>query len=428
MAMMERTQARTDQDRSHERFWPLARRFGMVRLVAALCVFAAASTALHAANNSVQGAPKKEEGGYQTEVPHAILIDAESGSVLFEKNADQVAPPSSMQKLMTVEVVFDLIQQGKLKPTDEFRVSENAWRTGGAPSGGSTMFAAIHSMVPLDDLLHGAIIQSGNDACIIMAEAIAGNERNFAQMMTKRARALGLNQANFGNSTGLPDPANLMSVRELALLARHIIFTYPAHYKLFGEAEYTWNKIRQFNRNPILKSVNGADGLKTGFTKEGGYGVVASAIQNNTRLIAVVNGAETADQRADEGKKLLEWGFRNFENRTLFATEQTLGYAKVFGGDQGSVGVRTGKPVSVMVQKNGNDKVIARVVYQGPLHVPVAKDQQVATLRVWRNNNLALETPLYATESIGTGSLTRRAFDGFSEMMIGWVRTGLKQF
>ncbi len=223
-----------------------------------------------AANNSVQGA-KKEEGGFDGDAPTAILIEASSGSVLFEKNADELRAPSSMMKLMTAEVVFHAIKQGEVKLTDEYRVSENAWRKGGAPSGGSTMFAAIHSKISVDDLLHGAIIQSGNDACMVLAEGIAGNERTFAaDMMTKRARELGLTQSTFANSNGLPDPGNKMTVRELAKLARYVIQTYPDFYKLFGEREFTWNKIRQQNRNPLLTSLEGADGLKTGFTKEGG--------------------------------------------------------------------------------------------------------------------------------------------------------------
>src|ERR1700694_144767 len=206
---------------------------------------------VYAANNSVQGA-RKDEGGFDGDAPTAILIEASSGSVLFEKNADELRAPSSMMKLMTAEVVFHAVKQGDVKLTDEYRVSENAWRKGGAPSGGSTMFAAIHSKIPVDDLLHGAIIQSGNDACMVLAEGIAGNEPAFAEIMTRRARELGLTRSTFGNSNGLPDPGNKMTVRELAKLARYIIQTYPEFYKLFGEKEFTWNKIRQPNRNPLL--------------------------------------------------------------------------------------------------------------------------------------------------------------------------------
>src|SRR3982075_1033552 len=275
------------------------------------------------------------------------LIAALSGSVLFEKNADELRAPSSMMKLMTAEVVFHAIKQGEIKLTDEYHVSENAWRKGGAPAGGSTMFAAIHSKIPVDALLHGAIIQSGNDACMVLAEGIAGNERAFAEMMTKRARELGLTKSTFANSNGLPDPGNKMTVRELSVLARYIIQTYPDFYKLFGDKEFTWNKIRQQNRNPLLNAMEGADGLKTGYTKEGGYGMVGSAVQNGTRLIVVVNGLEDPEDRATEAKKMLEWGFRNFETRTLIAADQQVGYAKVFGGESLSVQLVAPKPVEV---------------------------------------------------------------------------------
>jgi serine-type D-Ala-D-Ala carboxypeptidase (penicillin-binding protein 5/6) len=383
---------------------------------------------LQAANQSVQGAKKEESGGFDGDAPTAILIEATSGSVLFEKNADELRAPSSMMKLMTAEVVFNAVKQGTIKLTDEYRVSENAWRRGGAPAGGSTMFAALNSKVSVDDLLHGAIIQSGNDSCIALAEGMAGNERIFAaEMMTKRARELGLKQSTFANSNGLPDPGNKMTVRELATLARHIILDYPEFYKLFGEHEFTWNKIRQQNRNPLLNSMEGADGLKTGYTKEGGYGMVGSVVQNGTRLIVVVNGLDDPDDRATEAKKMLEWGFRNFETRTLFAAQQPLGYAKVFGGESRSVKLTSAEPVKVMVQKNGSDKLIARVVYNGPVRAPVEAGQKVGVIRVWRGANVAMEAPVLAAESVGTGSTIRKAIDGVSELVIGMFRAGAEK-
>jgi D-alanyl-D-alanine carboxypeptidase (penicillin-binding protein 5/6) len=395
-------------------------------IIAAVVALAVGFGTVHAANNSVQGA-RKEEGGFDGDAPTAILIEATSGSVLFEKNADELRAPSSMMKLMTAEVVFHAIKRGDIKLTDEFRVSENAWRKGGAPSGGSTMFAAINSKIPVDDLLHGAIIQSGNDACMVLAEGIAGNERTFAEMMTQRARELGMPRSTFANSNGLPDPGNKMTVRELARLARYIIQTYPDFYKLFGEKEFTWNKIRQQNRNPLLNSLEGADGLKTGYTKEGGYGMVGSAVQNGVRLIAVINGLDDPDDRASEAKKLLEWGFRNFEVRTLFAAEQPIGYARVFGGASRSVKLASHEPVKVMVQKNGSDKLIARLVYSGPVRAPIEAGQQVGLVKVWRGGNLAVEAPVYAAEPIGQGSTMRRAIDGVSELVIGVFRAGAEK-
>jgi D-alanyl-D-alanine carboxypeptidase (penicillin-binding protein 5/6) len=385
------------------------------------------SSVLSAANNSVQGA-KKEEAGFDGDAPTAILIEASSGAVLFEKNADELRAPSSMMKLMTAEVVFHAVKQGDIKLTDEYRVSENAWRRGGAPAGGSTMFAALNSKISVDDLLHGAIIQSGNDACIVLAEAMAGNERTFAaDFMTKRAREIGLPRSTFANSNGLPDPGNKMTVRELAILARYIIQTYPEFYKLFGEKEFTWNKIKQPNRNPLLNSLDGADGLKTGFTKEGGYGMVGSAVQNGVRLIVAINGLDDPEDRATEAKKMLEWGFRNFEVRTVFAPNQTIGYAKVFGGDSRSVALASHEPVKVMVQKNGSDKLIARVVYSGPVRAPFEAGQKVGLVKVWRGSNVAVETPVYAADGVGRGSTIRRAVDGVTELAIGLFRAGAEK-
>src|SRR5271165_3784826 len=382
---------------------------------------------LYAANQSVQGA-KKEEGGFDGDAPTAILIEGSSGAVLFEKNADELRAPSSMMKLVTVEVVFHAIKEGTIKLSDEYRISENAWRRGGAPAGGSTMFAVLNSKISIDDLLHGAIIQSGNDACIALAEGMAGNERIFASdFMTKRARELGLEKSTFGNSNGLPDPGNKMTVRELAKLARYVILTYPEFYKLFGEKEFTWNKIRQQNRNPLLNSMEGADGLKTGYTKEGGYGMVGSSVQNGIRLIVVVNGLEDPEDRASEAKKMLEWGYRNFEWRNLFAAQQPLGYARVFGGESRSVALTSPEPVKVMVQKNGNDKLIARIVYNGPVRAPVEAGQKVGVIRVWRGANVAMEAPVYAADAVGTGSTMRRAIDGAQELVIGVFRAGAEK-
>ena len=407
-------------------FWPV-RHFGRRLIAVAVALAVGSAGVVYAANNSMQGA-KKDDNAFDGDAPTAILIEGTSGSVLFEKNADELRAPSSMLKLMTAEVVFNAIKNGNVKLTDEYRVSENAWRKGGAPAGGSTMFAILNSKVSVDDLLKGAIIQSGNDACIALAEGMAGNERIFAaEFMTKRARELGMVKSTFGNSNGLPDPANKMTVRELGTLARHIIRSYPDMYRLFAEREFTWNKIRQQNRNPLLNSLNGADGLKTGYTKEGGYGMVGSAVQNDTRLIVVINGLEDPDDRASEAKKMLEWGFRNFETRTLFAANQPVGYAKVFGGESRSVKLASPQPIKVMVPKNGSEKLIARIVYNGPVRAPVQSGQPVGIVRVWRGANVAMEAPVYAAESVGTGSTMRRAIDGASELVIGTFRASAEK-
>jgi len=370
--------------------------------------------------------PKKDEA-FQTSAPFAILIDAESGTVLFEKNADQLMDPESMAKLMTVEVVLDKLKRGELKADDEFTISENAWRRGGAPSHTSTMYAAINSRVKISDLLQGAIIQSGNDACIALAEGIAGNEAAYGQMMTDRARELGLTKSVFTNATGLPDPGTKVTARELALLAQHLIQTYPDYYRLFGEREFTWNKIRQQNRNPLLAMGIGADGLKTGYTREGGYGLVGSALQNGLRLIVVVNALKTAKERADEARKLLEWGFRSFESRLLFAEGQTVGDAKLYGGATGHVPLVGENAIRILVPRNVTDRIVARIVYTGPVPAPVEKGQPVGKLKVWRGENVVLEVPLRAGESVGRGTLPQRAFDAATELVINLFRAGVER-
>ncbi|HWC93180.1 MAG TPA: D-alanyl-D-alanine carboxypeptidase family protein [Pseudolabrys sp.] len=373
------------------------------------------------------GAAPDNKDGPKITAPHAILIDGENGSVLWERDADKLSFPASLGKLMTAEYVFHLIEERSVNIDDEYRVSENAWRKGGAPSHGSTMFAQLGSKVSVDNLLHGMIIQSANDACIVLAEAIAGNEAEFGRKLTERAREIGLAKSVFTNSNGLPDPGEQVTTRELALLARHIILNYPDFYKLFGEKEFTWNNIRQQNRNPLLAMLAGADGLKTGFTKEAGYGLVGSAVQDNLRLIVVINGAKTAKERADDAKKLLEWGFRNFEKRVLFAQGVTLGSAKVFGGADGHVPLQATGPVTIMVPKAGGERLIARIVYQGPVPAPIKEGQRIGNIKVWRNNQVVLEQPLHAAAPIEKGNISQRALDAVSELVIALFRAGAQK-
>jgi serine-type D-Ala-D-Ala carboxypeptidase (penicillin-binding protein 5/6) len=386
-----------------------------------LWIFAAAISLVAA---EPAGAQKKDEN-FHTSVPHAILIEADSGSVLYERGADDLVYPASLAKLMTAEFVFNELSQGNITLEDQVVISENAWRTGGAPSRTSSMFAPLHSHVKVDDILHGIIVQSANDACIAIAKGIAGNERAFGAKLTQRARELGLTKSTFTNATGLHDPGLKVTARELGKLAQHIIRTYPDFYKIYGEREFTWNKIRQFNRNPLLAW--GADGLKTGFTKEAGYGLVASAKQNGMRLIVVVMGAKAEKERADEARKLLEWGFRSFEARVLFAEGQPVGEAKVFGGDKGYVPLVGAGTIRLMVPRNLNEKILAKVTYTGPVKAPVERGRQVGMLKVWRNDNLALEVPLQADEDVGKGSLSQRAFDAVTESVIALFRAGAER-
>ncbi|MPR06645.1 D-alanyl-D-alanine carboxypeptidase family protein [Microvirga tunisiensis] len=359
---------------------------------------------------------------FQTSAPTAILMDAGSHAVLFEKNADELTAPASMAKTMTAEVVFNEIKNGRLSFDSEFTISENAWRKGGAGSGGSSMFAKVNTPIRLEDLLRGLIIQSGNDAAIAIAEGVAGTEDNFARMMNERAKQIGLTKSTFRNATGYGHPEQKTTVRDLSKLALHIIETYPDLYKIFGEREFTWNKIRQQNRNPLVFLDIGADGLKTGNIDESGYGLIGSAVQNDQRLIVVVNGLKTAKDRAAESRKLLDWGFRAFETQQLFAEGQVVGEAQVFGGNRRSLPLVSKKPIRVLVPRGEGERVTARIVYTGPLKAPVQKGTEVARLQVNRGDMQALEMPLYANEDVQEGTLSQRALDGLLEFSTGWVR------
>lgn len=358
---------------------------------------------------------------YQTPAKQALLLDADTGTVLFGKEADTQIPPASLAKLMTMEVVFHQLKNGKLSLEDKFFVSENAWRTGGANSGGSTMFAKLNSEIRLEDLIRGVIVQSANDGCIIIAEGLAGSEGAFAGLMNERARALGLTGSYFTNSTGLPDDNQYVSIRDLAKLAQHIISEYPDYYQFYKEPDFEWNNILQRNRNPLLRMNIGADGMKTGFTEASGYGIVGTAIRGEQRLIAVLSGMASKRQRAEESRKILDWGFRAFEKLSLFADGEVIGQANVYGGFKSGVDVTGNGPVEIYLPIGNRDKLKARIVYQGPLLPPVEAGQQVATLKVWIGEELSQETPLYAAESVEKGGLQRQAVDALKELLFGWL-------
>lgn len=359
---------------------------------------------------------------YQAQVGQAILVDDESGAILYQKEPDKLVPPASMAKLMTAEIVFRQLVQGKLKMEDEFVVSEIAWRRGGAMAGGSTMFAVVNSRVSIANLLRGLIVQSGNDAAIALAEGVAGSEAAFAKIMNARAKELGLTHTSYRNASGYADPEQMTTVRDLEKLASHIIATYPQFYPIFGERQFAWNKITQQNRNPLLTMDIGADGLKTGNIDESGFGLVGSAVQDGQRLIVALTGAKTARDRAEEARKLLLWGFRSFEPKELFAAGETVGAADVYGGAPASVQLVAGKAIKVLSPRGGADRLSAKIVYRSPLRPPLAKGQTIATLRVYRGDALALETPLEAGADVAEGSLTRRATDAAWELSTGWMR------
>ncbi|QGM44854.1 D-alanyl-D-alanine carboxypeptidase [Methylocystis heyeri] len=354
--------------------------------------------------------------GFQTSFPNAILVDANSGAVLFEKGADDQVTPASTVKIMTAELVFQELASGRLKLDDEFTVSEHAWRDGGVKSGGSSMFLQVNSRARIEDLIRGLVIDSGNDAAITLAEGVAGAEEAFVMRMNRRASELGLTKSSFGNPWGQAGPDQKVTPRDMVRLAGFVIKTYPDYYRYFGEKEFTWNKIKQPNRNPLLNMSIGADGLKTGnIDEKSGFGIVASAAEEGRRLILAAYGARTAKDRAEEARKLLQWGFRNFEEKSLFKAGETIGTAQVYGGAKSSVPLTATRDLTALLQRGGTEKLSGRIIYEGPLVAPVEAGAKVGRIEIKRGPLVVLDQPLVAAESVEEGSLSRRAFDAAYE-------------
>jgi len=381
--------------------------FGLISALAGASFFAALMV------------PAQAQVEFQTKAKFAILIDAKSGATLYEKDADVMMAPASMSKLMTMIMVFEALKRGDLTLTDEFLISENAWRIGGAQSGSSTMYAKLDSSVPLEDLIRGVIVQSGNDASIAIAEGMFGTEAAFAEAMTVRARRLGLPKSNFTNATGWPDEDHKTTARELAQMAQHIIYNLAEYYPYYSETEFTWNGIKQGNRNPLLYQNIGADGLKTGFTAESGYGLVASAVQKGRRLIVVLNGLEKRKDRATETRKLLDWGFRSFKQFVLFDVDEEVGTANVWGGTKSTVKLRAEGRAMVSVQQMARSSIKAKIIYQGPIRAPVKQGDPIGVLRVTADNQGPAEIPLFAAEDVEEGSDYRKAFDAIVSLVTG---------
>ncbi len=367
-------------------------------------------------------AAESQPAALQTNVQHAILIDAATGTVLFERGSDDLVTPASTAKIMTAEIVFELLKSGKLRPDQTLKVSETAWRQGGAPSHGSTMFAKLNSEVAVSDLLQGLIVDSANDAAIVLAEGIAGSQGAFATQMTQRARELGFPHMTFTDAWGDDSPDQKVTPREMALLTQHQIATFPDLYKLYAQRDFLWNKIKQPNRNPLLAMDIGADGLKTGNINDSGYSIVGSADQNGERLILSLFGERTAAERSAEARKILQWGFRAFATRKLYAAGETVGTAGVYGGAARSVPLVTGDGVSVLVPRESTDKLTARIVYQGPLLAPVEAGANVASLKLYRGEAEVLSAPLRTGEAVAVGSLPKRALDAGLEYLGGLFR------
>src|SRR3569833_2054804 len=353
---------------------------------------------------------------YDSKAKFAVLMDYETGSIIYNKNGDERLEPVSMAKLMTLAVCFTYLQQMKLTLDDEFFISEHAWKDGGASSGGSTMFAVLNSKVRIEDLLKGVIVQSGNDAAIALAEGIGGTEETFSRIENQLAKQIGLTGSHFVNATGLPDPDQYSTAHDLAILSRYIIKSFPEYYPIFSMPEFTWNKIRQMNRNSLLEVGIGVDGLKTGHTEESGYGEVVSAPNDGRRLIAVLHGLTSMKERAEEARKLITWGMRGFELLPVYPDGKVVAYANVFGGDKPNVGLVGKGNIDLILPKGAANCPSATVTYRGPLRPPVQQGQEVGKLHIFCDGKEVQTSALYAQETVEQGDLMRRSADAAKQL------------
>ncbi len=350
-------------------------------------------------------------GNLDTAAKFAIAVDFTTGAVLLDKSSDSQMAPSSMTKLMTAYLVYSALKSGRMKLTDELPVSERAWRMGG-----SKMFVQVGTSVKVEDLIRGMIVQSGNDACIVLAEALAGSEENFAEQMNAKARELGLASANFRNSTGWPDPSHRMSARDLATLARRIILDFPEYYHYDSEKSFKYNGIDQENRNPLVQKGT-ADGLKTGHTEDGGFGLVASSMRNGRRVILVLNGMTSNKQRAEEGERLMDWCFREFENVTLFKPDDVIDKAPVWLGEAPTVALVSGRELVLTMPRNWRRNAQIAVRFDAPLKAPVAKGDRVGVLTVSGQGVPSAEIPLLAGTDVARMGLPQRAIAVIGRML-----------
>jgi D-alanyl-D-alanine carboxypeptidase (penicillin-binding protein 5/6) len=353
---------------------------------------------------------------FDTKAAQAFMIEASTGTVLLAKDENKPISPASLAKLMTLDVIFDALARGEIKLDTTYPVSENAWRRGGAPSRASTMFAALKSRVAIQDLIQGVAIQQANDGCIILAEGLSVSETEFARRMTQHAREIGMPKAVFGNATGLPDAESKASVRELVALAEDLQEKHGDLYKSFSQADFTWNKIFQRNRNPLLPLAIGVDGLGTGFAEGEGFSIVTSIQRDGRRLFLALGGLASEKERVEEARRILEWGLTNFKSQRIFADGEVIGAASVYGGAVSGVGLLAKGPVDVYVPVNNPDRLSARVVYRWPLMAPVEAGYQGGTLRVFSGTHIIREMPLYTDNAVALGGLGRRALDAFMEL------------
>jgi D-alanyl-D-alanine carboxypeptidase (penicillin-binding protein 5/6) len=353
-------------------------------------------------------------GPVDTQARQALIIDADTSAVLLEKNADERMPPSSMSKLMTMYVVFDMLKQGRLRMDQELPVSEAAWRMGG-----SKMFVELGSSISVENLVHGVIVQSGNDACVVLAEGISGSERQFAELLNEYGTRLGLKNSTFRNATGWPDPEHRMTCRDLATLAQRLINDFPQYYTIYSQRSFSWHGISQENRNPLLGRVSGADGLKTGHTEDAGYGLTGTAKRGERRLILVVNGLTSMRARGEESERLLEWGFREFENVTLFRTADTIESAPVYLGERAAVPLVGGRDLVLTLPRQWRRSLAVKLRYAAPIPAPVAKGQEVGQLEVSGEGVPAMTLPLFAGADVPRLGLVQRIPAVISRLVSG---------
>lgn len=340
---------------------------------------------------------------FDTRATAALVVDYDTGTILLEKNADIALPPASMSKLMTLNMLFEALQEGRLRLDSKFRVSTKAWQMGG-----SKMFVKEGESIDVEDLIRGIIIQSGNDACVVVAEGLAGSEAEFANRMTKRARKLGMENSIFANSTGWPHPDHRMSAKDLVTLATHLIREFPEYYPYFAEESFEWAEIVQANRNPLLQMDIGADGLKTGHTEESGYGLVGSAVQDGRRVVYVIMGLGSTSERAQEGERVVSWAFREFTQETLFAKDEIISVADVWLGAADNVGLVPSSELSILVPYSARDEVKATVVYDGPIEAPIAAGDQIAQLNITIPGLSDQSYPLVAADTVDRGGFLKR--------------------
>ncbi len=340
---------------------------------------------------------------FETKARAAIVIDHATGLVLFSKDADRPMAPASMSKLMTLYMLFEAIRDGRVTMETEFGVSARA-----QAMGGSRMFVEAGTMVPVEALIQGIVVQSGNDACVVVAEGLAGSEDAFAEAMTRRAQELGLTNTTLVNASGWPDPGHLMSVRDLALLAGHIIDEFPEYYVYFHETEFTWNGITQPNRNPLLKLGIGADGLKTGHTAEAGYGLVGSAVQDGQRIIFVASGLASESERRTETEALVKWAFGAFDKVRFFDKDAVVADADVWLGDQPTVPLVAPQMLQMLVPRESRDALTASIVYQGPVEAPIVAGQVLGALVVDVPDHDEARFDLVAGRDVARGGLVTR--------------------